>query len=164
MGVVEKMNKGTVICFLRLFPEMDNEIKIRKNAIEYLEQYYNPISGVSYSNISKGKYAKSNQTEQVALNIPDYVQKDVQKYKTEIEELQKVRCEIIKEVSQLKLKQKNVIFGFYFYGMKWERIAKQINYSDRQCKNIRDGALEELLQNFSKNEVLIKYQMKRDMS
>lgn len=154
------MSKEKVIWLLRLFPGIDEEVKTRKNAIGYLEHYYNPISGVGYSDITKGKYAKSNQTEQIAINIPDYVRGDIQKYKKEIEELQKVKCEIIREVSHLKLKQKNIIFGFYFYGMKWENIAKKTNYSDRQCKNIRDDALEKLLQNFSKNEVLIKYQMK----
>ena len=74
--------------------------------------------------------------------------------------MQRVKCEIIKEVSQLKLKHKNIIFGFYFQGMKWEKIAKRTNYSDRQCKNIRDEALEKLLQNFSKNKVLVGYQIK----
>ncbi len=158
--MVAGMDKAKVIWLLRLFPEIDEEIRTRKNAIEDLEQYYNPISGVGYSGITKGKYAKSNQTERVALNIPDYVRGNIQDYRKEIEELQRVKCEIIKEVSQLKLKHKNIIFGFYFQGMKWEKIAKRTNYSDRQCKNIRDEALEKLLQNFSKNKVLVGYQIK----
>lgn len=154
------MNKGKVLKLLELFPEIDGEISARRSVISDLEQYYNPIQGIGYSDTTKGKYANSNQTERIAMNIPDYVRGDIQHYKQEIEELQKVKVEILKEVSRLTMKQKNVIFGYYFHGMKWEQVAEGTHYSERQCKNIRDGAVERLLKGFEKNRVLSAYEIK----
>lgn len=156
----EGMNKGKVLKMLELFPEIDGEIKARRSIISDLEQCYNPIQCVGYSSTTKGKYANSSQTEQTAMNIPDYVRGDIQGYQREIEELQKVKVEILKEVSRLTMKQKNVIFGYYFHGMKWEQIAVRTHYSERQCKNIRDGAVEGLLKGFENNRVLSAYEIK----
>lgn len=145
---------------LKMFPEIDGEIKARRSIISDLEQYYNPIQGIGYSDTIKGKYANSNQTERTALNIPDYVRGDIQHYKQEIEELQKIKVEILKEVSRLTMRQKNVIFGHYFHGMKWEQVAERTHYSERQCKNIRDEAVERLLKGFEKNRVILEYEIK----
>lgn len=154
------MNKGKVLKLLALFPEIDGEIEARRSIIYDLEQYYNPIQGIGYSDTTKGKYTNSNQTERIAMNIPDYVRGDIQHYKKEIEDLQKVKVEILKEVSRLTMKQKNVIFGYYFHGMKWEQVAEGTHYSERQCKNIRDGAVERLLKGFENNRVLSEYEIK----
>lgn len=156
----ESMKKGKVLKLLELFPEIDGEIKARRSIISDLEQYYNPIQGIGYSDTTKGKYNDSNQTERIAMNIPDYVRGDIQRYQREIEELQKVKVEILKEVSRLTMKQKNVIFGYYFHGMKWEQVAERTHYSERQCKNIRDGAVERLLKGFEDNRTLSEYEIK----
>lgn len=156
----EVMNKKKVLKLLELFREIDGEISARRSIISDLEQYYNPIQGIGYSDTTKGKYANSNQTERIAMNIPDYVRGDIQHCMKEIEELQKVKVEILKEVSRLTMKQKNVIFGYYFHGMKWEQVAEGTHYSERQCKNIRDGAVERLLKGFEKNRVLSEYEIK----
>ena len=66
----EGMNKRKVLKLLELFPEIDGEIRARRSIISDLEQYYNPIQGVGYSDTTKGKYANSNQTERIAMNIP----------------------------------------------------------------------------------------------
>lgn len=154
------MDKNKVLKLLELFPEIDGEIKARRSIIFDLEQYYNPIQGVSYSDTTKGKYTNSDPTERLVLNIPDYVRGDIQHYKLEIEELQKVKVEILKEVSRLTMKQKNVVFGYYFHGMKWEQVAVRTHYSERQCKNIRNGAVEQLLKGFENNHILSEYKIK----
>ena len=156
----KSMNKGKVLKLLALFPEINGEINTRRSIISDLEQYYNPIQGVGYSDTTKGKYANSNQTERIAMNIPDYVRGDIQQYKNEIGDLQKVKVEILKEVARLTMKQKNVIFGYYFNKMKWEQVAVWMHYSERQCKNIRDGAVERLLKGFENNRVLSEYDIK----
>lgn len=115
---------------------------------------------MGYSDTTKGKYANSDPTERLALNIPEYVRGDIQRYQREIEELQKVKVEILKEVSRLTMKQKNVVFGYYFHGMKWEEVAERTHYSERQCKNIRDGAVERLLKGFENNRILSEYEIK----
>lgn len=156
----KSMNKGKVLKLLELFPEIDGEINTRRSIISDLEQYYNPIQGVGYSDTTKGKYANSNQTERIAMNIPDYVRGDIQQYTKEIEILQKVKVEILKEVARLTMKQKNVIFGYYFNKMKWEQVAEWTHYSERQCKNIRDGAAERLMKGFENNRILFEYEIK----
>lgn len=156
----EGMNKRKVLKLLELFPEIDGEIRARRSIISDLEQYYNPIQGVGYSDTTKGKYANSNQTERIAMNIPDYVRTDIQEYTKEIEKLQKVKVEILKEVARLTMKQKNVIFGYYFHKMKWEQVAEGTRYSERQCKNIRDAAVERLLKGFENNRILSEYEIR----
>lgn len=156
----EGMNRKKVLKFLELFPEIDGEIRARRSIISDLEQYYNPIQGIGYSDTTKGKYANSNQTERIAMNIPDYVRTDIQEYTKEIEKLQKVKVEILKEVARLTMKQKNVIFGYYFHKMKWEQVAEGTHYSERQCKNIRDAAVERLLKGFENNRILSEYEIR----
>lgn len=155
--VTEAMDKRKVIRLLEFFPDIDEEIKARKSAVVDLEQYYNPISGIQYDGMPKGNYHGGSQTEKVAMNMPYFISKEIRMYQKEIETLQKVKVEIIKEVSKLNLKHKKVIFGFYFHNMKWEQVAERTNYSDRQCKNIRDEALKKLLAGFKKNRVLVEY-------
>lgn len=156
----EGMNRRKVLKLLELFPEIDGEIRARRSTISDLEQYYNPIQGIGYSDTTKGKYANSNQTERIAMNIPDYVRTDIQEYTKEIEKLQKVKVEILKEVARLTMKQKNVIFGYYFHKMKWEQVAEGTHYSERQCKNIRDAAVERLLKGFENNRILSEYEIR----
>lgn len=156
----EGMNRRKVLKLLELFPEIDGEIRARRSIISDLEQYYNPIQGIGYSDTTKGKYANSNQTERIAMNIPDYVRTDIQEYTKEIEKLQKVKAEILKEVARLTMKQKNVIFGYYFHKMKWEQVAEGTHYSERQCKNIRDAAVERLLKGFENNRILSEYEIR----
>ena len=156
----EGMNRRKVLKLLELFPEIDGEIRARRSIISDLEQYYNPIQGIGHSDTTKGKYANSNQTERIAMNIPDYVRTDIQEYTKDIEKLQKVKVEILKEVARLTMKQKNVIFGYYFHKMKWEQVAEGTHYSERQCKNIRDAAVERLLKGFENNRILSEYEIR----
>ena len=156
----EGMNRRKVLKLLELFPEIDGEIRARRSIISDLEQYYNPIQGIGHSDTTKGKYANSKQTERIAMNIPDYVRTDIQEYTKEIEKLQKVKVEILKEVARLTMKQKNVIFGYYFHKMKWEQVAEGTHYSERQCKNIRDAAVERLLKGFENNRILSEYEIR----
>lgn len=156
-GAAEAMNKAKVIRLLEFFPDIDEEIRAKRSAITDLDQYYNTVSGIQYDGMPKGNYHTGSMTEYRAMNIPDYISKEIKAYKKEIEILQKVKVEIIKEVSRLKLRHKKIIFGFYFNCMKWEQVAERTNYSDRQCKNIRDEALGKLLDGFKKNKVLTEY-------
>lgn len=156
----EAIDKGKVVKLLQFFPEIDGEIRTRKNILSDLDQYYDTSKAINYDGMPHAKYNVTSPTETAAFNVPDFVSHEIRKYEAQIEELQRVKVEIIKEVSRLKLKQKNVIFGFYFHDMKWEQVAKRTNYSERQCKNIRDEALEKLLEWFKKNKVLAKYEIK----
>ena len=159
-GEAGAMDKSKVIRILEFFPDINEEIRAKRSAIADLDQCYSTVSGIQYDGMPKGNFHAGSQTENRAMHIPDYIRKEIKMYQREIEILQKVKIEIIKEVSRLNLKHKKIIFGFYFNCMKWEQVAERTNYSDRQCKNIRDEALGKLLAGFQKNKVLTEYEIR----
>lgn len=69
----------------------------------------------------------------LTINVPDYVRKEIREHKEDIEQLQKLKCEIVKEVLRLSLKQKQVIMMFYFQDLKWAQISDLLHYSE-PCK------------------------------
>jgi len=147
-----RMDKEGVIAILEFYKEIDGEISIYRRIItDYENQYYNPVQGVEYSDTTKGKYATSNPTERLALHIPDCVRDDMRCYENKVKTLQMLKSQILQEISRLKLKEKTIIFDYYIHGMKWEQVAERSHYSDRQCKNIRDAAVEKLVARFQNN-------------
>jgi len=156
---IADMKKARVIEFLEYYPLIDSEIKIYRRILEELEENYNPLAAMQYDGQPKGKNNISRQTENIALNIPYYVSGDISYYQNKIENLQKLKVEILKEVSKLNLNQKNMIFGFYFNKLKWEQVAVRSHYSERQCKNIRNLAVENLIQKFGNNRTIANYEL-----
>lgn len=152
-----QMDKTTVIKYLEYNREIDEEIRIKRNILEDLETCYDTSSAVTYDSMPKRKYHFSNPTEKTAMNIPDYVRMEMREYKAEIEQLQKLKSEIMKEVLRLSLKEKQVIIMFYFQNLKWAKISKDLNYSERQCKYIRSAAVEKLLEMFQDNKTICEF-------
>lgn len=157
---METMDKATVIKYLEYSRGIDDEIRIKRNIMADLEACYDTSAAVTYDGMPKGQNHISRPTEKTAMNIPDYVRKEMRKYKTEIEQLQKLKCEIVKEVLRLSLKQKQVIMMFYFQNLRWVQIAEVLHYSERQCKNIRNEAVEKLLVIFRNNKTICEYEIK----
>lgn len=155
-----QMNKATVIKYLEYSREIDDEIRIKRNILEDLEMCYDTSAAVNYDGMPKGQNHISNPTEKAAMNIPDYVRKEIREYREEINQLQKLKCEIVKEVLRLSLKQKQVIMMFYFQNLKWMQIADVLHYSERQCKNIRNEAIERLMVIFQNNNTICNFKIK----
>lgn len=155
-----QMNKTTVIKYLKYSRGIDDEIKIKRNIVEDLEMCYDTSAAVNYDGMPKRQNHISNPTEKAAMNIPDYVRKEIREYTEEIEQLQKLKCEIVKEVLRLSLKQKQVIMMFYFQDLRWVQIADLLHYSERQCKNIRNEAVERLLVIFQNNKIISNFKIK----
>ena len=105
----------------------------------------------------KGKGGVSSPVERAVMNIPGSVSRTIRDMEKENEKLEKIKTEILQELNRLNFHQKAVIFGFYIEGLQWERISAQTNYSPRQCRNIRDGAIEQLMKKFSRNKVIANY-------
>lgn len=153
-----QMDKEKVIFLLEFYKDIDGEVKSYKNVIGNLEdQYYNPLAAIQCDGQPKGKYNISRQTENMALNIPDNIRIVMREYETKVEELQALKTEILKEISKLKLKEKCIVFDFYINNLKWERVAVRNHYSERQCKNIRDNAIEALVQRFGNNKIISRF-------
>lgn len=149
------MDKEKVIEILDYYKEIDGEIAFyRRTLTDYENQYYNTMGAIASDGMPHGKNHISRIVENAALNIPDYVREIMKDYAERVETLQRLKSQILQEVSRLKLKEKTIIFNYYIYGMKWEQVAERIHYSDRQCKNIRDAAVEKLAERFENNAVI----------
>ena len=75
----------------------------------------------------------------------------------EIEEIGKIKAEIAEELKCLNYTEKALIQGFYIEGEQWERLSARVNYSPRQCRNIRAAALDCLARHFSANKIISRY-------
>lgn len=155
------MDKEKVIKILEFYKEIDGEIGIYRRILrDYESQYYNTIGAMANDGQPKGLNHISRPTENAAMNIPDYVRRDMKDYEEKVENLQKLKSQILQEISRLKLKEKAIIFDFYIYSMKWDVVAERNHYSDRQCKNIRDAAVEKLAEKFKNNSYIEEFWQK----
>lgn len=152
------MDKEKAIEILDFYKEIDREISIyRRITHDYEKQYYNTMKAMENDGQPKGKNSNSRPVEIAALNVPDHARKDIESCKKKINLLQIAKSQIIQEISRLKMKEKIIIFDYYIYGMKWEQVAEHSNYSVRQCRNIRDAAVEKLAAKFQDNDFLRKF-------
>ena len=152
------MDKEKVIKILEFYKEIDGEISIYRRILhDYESQYYNTIGAMANDGQPKGKNHISRQVESAAMNVPDYVRQDMEEYEAKVRYLQRAKSQILQEISRLKLKEKTIIFDYYIYGMKWDQVAERNHYSDRQCKNIRDAAVEKLAAKFQNNDFLREF-------
>ena len=156
--MAQAMEKSKVIELLEYYKDIDGEVSIyRKIITDLTDQYYIPIGAIQCDGLPKGKNNISRQTENMALNIPDYVSGEIREYEEKVQQLQNLKAQMLQEISRLKLKEKRIIFDFYIHNLKWERVAERNAYSERQCKNIRDNALETLSQRFGKNQIISQF-------
>lgn len=152
------MKKEKVIAALKFYKDVDKSIRLNERVVKNLEiQYYNSSRPVTISGMPHGKGGTSSPIEKAVFNIPKSVSRTIREIEQENEKLEKVRTEIWRELNLLNYHQKAVILGFYIDGLPWERISVQTNYSSRQCRNIRDGALESLTKRFSSNKTIANY-------
>ena len=118
--MAQAMEKGRVIELLEYYKDIDGEVSIYRKIISDLtDQYYNPIGAIQCDGLPKGKNNISRQTENMALNIPDYVSGEIREYEAKVQQLQALKAQILQEVSRLKLKEKRIIFDFYMHNLKW---------------------------------------------
>ncbi|MBQ0067609.1 MAG: hypothetical protein KBS60_05470 [Phascolarctobacterium sp.] len=147
------MDKDRVIELLEYYKDIDGEVTFcRKILKDYEDQYYNPLAAIQSDGLPKGKNNISRPVENMVLKIPEYVSVEMREYEERVQNLQNLKAQILQEISRLKLKEKSIIFDFYIHGMKWEQVAVRNHYSERQCKNIRDNAIEALVARFQNNK------------
>lgn len=156
--MAQAMEKSKVIELLKYYKDIDGEVSIYRKIINDLtDRYYNPIGAIQCDGLPKGKNNISRQTENMALNSPDFVSGEIKDYEAKVQQLQSLKAQLLQEISRLKLKEKRIIFDFYIHNLKWEQVAVRNSYSERQCKNIRDNALATLSQRFEKNQIISQF-------
>lgn len=152
------MDKRKAIKILEFYKEIDGEISANRCILrDYENMYYNTMGGTENDGQPKGQNHISHPVENAAMDIPDYARGDMKHYEEKVKQLQKMKSQILQEISRLKLKEKTIIFDYYIHGMKWEQVAVRNHYSDRQCKNIRDAAVEKLVERFKNNDFIREF-------
>lgn len=158
---METMKKSKVIEILTFYRNIDGEIKMYRATVDDLEGYYEPSSGKTLDAMPKAKYNVSNPTETMATNLPDRLADDIRDFNGKINMLYRLKTEILKEVSTLELKYKAIITDYYLHGLKWEQVSARNHYSERQCKNIRDTAIDNLAVKFGENRIIAEFVMQK---
>lgn len=148
------MERGQVIKILDFYRNIEKEMRFNKKILLELEDNYNPIETNNYE---FNMHSKSSPTEEFALNIPEELSYRIKHIQEENLKLARLKAEILKEISSLNYTHKVIVYDFYLNNMKWVQISKQLNYSVRQCKNIRNVAIESLEDRFNKNKIIKEF-------
>lgn len=153
------MEKGQVVKILTYYRNIDGEIRLYQSLVDDLESYYDTLGGVNIDGMPKGQNHISSPTEATALNLPPDLRESIEMYTEKISELRALKVQTLKEVSRLEHRMKAVIVDYYLHGLKWEQVSARNHYSERQCKNIRNAAVESLAQRFSENAVIAGFEI-----
>ncbi len=152
------MNRNKVIAILHYYRDAEKTIKMNERVIKNLEdQYYSTLGAVNSDGMPHGKGTTSNPVEQVVLNIPRSVTRTIERLRRENREISDIKEEIAAEMKCLNYTEKALVLGFYIDGEQWERLSARVNYSPRQCRNIRAAALDRLAKLFEANETISRY-------
>lgn len=152
------MEKEKAIKILEFYRTIDKDFQFNQRIIKDLEDRYYPSIGVAkIDGLPKSKGSTSSPVEAIVLNVPDTVFNTMKELEARNKKLCKLKTEILKEINTLKHVSRVVIIGFYIEGQQWAQITGQVHYSERQCKNIRDNALELLAIRFARNKVIVNY-------
>lgn len=153
------MEKEQVIAILEFFRDAENRIADNHGAMRDIEeQYYHSASGIHISGMPVGKGVPSNPVEQMALHSIDRNARQQLCYlRLQNSRIQAVKLEIRREMDKLSYQQRAILTKFYIEHLYWAKIARQVHFSVRQCKNIRNAALRNLGKYFSANPVISAY-------
>ena len=145
---------------------IDKEIEFNNRIMRDLEdQYYYPVGAINMDGMPKAYGGISRQTETKAMLVPETLSAYMRELEAKNETLCELKIEVLKEMNSLEYNHKYILFNFYLgfekykNRNKWVQISEQINYSERQCKNIRDDALDQLKIKFEKNIAIANYKI-----
>lgn len=153
------MEKEQVIAALEFFRDADKLIADNNLATQDLEdQHYNSAGAIRINGMPGGKGVPSNPVERMAVqSIYQNAAKEIGYLKLQNEQIQQVKLEIRREIDSLNYQQRTILMKFYIEQLYWAKIARQVHFSVRQCKNIRNTALRNLAERFSRNAVITAY-------
>lgn len=152
------MKREKVIAILRFYRDVEKSVKLNERVIKNLEdQYYTTLGAVNSDGMPHSKGVVSSPVERVVLNIPRSVVNTIDSLNRENAKLEKIKAEILSELNRLNYHERAVVLGFYIEGLQWEQISERVNYSPRQCRNIRDNALDRLEKHFGQNKTVSRF-------
>lgn len=152
------MEREKAIAILRFYRDIPKSIKLNEREIRSIEdQYYTTLDAVKITGAPGGKGDASSPVEKAALKIPQAVSRNLESLNRKNDRLERIGYEIRAAIDRLNYGEKAIILGFYIEGQTWERISARVNYSPRQCKNIRNRALSRLAKLFAQNPAILKF-------
>lgn len=152
------MDKEKAIKILEFYRTIDKDFQFNMRIINDLEdRYYPGIKATVIDGLPRSGSNTSSAVETAVLNIPETVFNTLKELEEQNRKLCKLKTEILKELNTLNHVSRVIIMAFYIEGQQWAQITGQVHYSERQCKNIRDNALEKLRVRFYKNKVISAY-------
>lgn len=153
-----KREREKVVNILEYYRDIDNNVKLNNGVIKNLEdQYYTTLGAVNMDGMPHGKGGVSSPVERVVLNIPASVTKTIEELRRDNEQMLEIKGQILAEINSLPYREKAIILEFYIGGEQWEQVSQRLNYCTRQCKNIRDLALDRLGARFAANKAISHY-------
>lgn len=156
------MKREKVISILKYYRDIDKAVRLNERVIKNLEdQYYSTLGAANMDGMPHGTTVSST-VENVVLNVPASVKVTIDSLNRENAKLAKMKAVILSEINRLTYHQRAVVLAFYIEGRQWEQISEQVNYSPRQCRNIRDEALLILGKNFGQNKTVARYNFPRN--
>mgnify|MGYP001033843440 CR=1 FL=1 len=152
------MKREKVISILRFYRDIEKSIKLNERIIKNLEdQYYTTLGAFNMDGMPHGSGGGESPVERAALNIPRSVTNTIESLSGENDKLAKIKADILSEINRLAYHERAVVLGFYIDGLQWEQISERVNYSPRQCRNIRNDALIRLAKLFSQNKAISRF-------
>lgn len=152
------MKREKVIMILRFYRDIDKAIKLNERVIKNLEdQYYMTLGAVNMDGMPHGSGGTASPVERAVLNVPRSVTNTIDGLNRENSRLAAIKAEILSELNHLTYHERAVLLGFYIEGVQWEQISARVNYSPRQCRNIRNDALNRLEKLFSQNKAVSRF-------
>lgn len=139
MKIIEKYYKETeyLLYNYKMFEISINNMEME---IDYLKKE-DGSKGLSYDSIPTSKTYKINSsTEDTALSITekiDYIEHSIKRMQSKIDSLNKA----LKGLSDV---EKDVITKKYISGKQWFVVAYEVNFCERQCRNIRTDAIKKI--------------------
>ncbi|MBC8590624.1 hypothetical protein [Wansuia hejianensis] len=142
MRIKEKFYKETEY-LLYNYKMLEISVENMKKEIEYLEKEdeARSISGISYDGFKTGPTFKINSiVEDTLLSISEkisYLEHSIRRMESRMKSINK-------SMEGLNELEKDILTKKYIEGKQWYVVAYDVKYSERQCRNIRNNAIEKL--------------------
>lgn len=152
---MEREQVKRILLFCR---DIEGEMSLNNSLLrDYEEQYYSMGGGGQNDGMPKSKYKASSPVEALALNIPESASAAMSELRRNAERLCALQAAILSELNKLPLHQKTILHDFYIKDLKWVRISAHVNYSETQCKKIRNRGLDNLAWHFTQNDLILNF-------
>lgn len=157
------MNKADTEKILKFYSRIDDDIRMCKASRKECGEIYNTIGSMTYDGMPKAT-GKSDKVAKTAIKAAEREnRKNMEFFDRRITELNRIKTEILKELTTMQAVHKVILTGFYIKGTKWEQIAEQVGYSVRQSQNHRTEALEIMAKKLSRNRYILRSEVIKEI-